>query len=414
MKLLYITQYYPPEVGAGAVRSRAMSRVLAEDGWEVDVVCERPNYPTGEVPESFKKYWAYKEEENKNLNIHRIWAVANQRRNVFEQLLFFISYMISSFFYVLVHPKKYDVIYVTSPPIFAGISGYLLSKILGSKFVFEVRDIWPDSAVNQIDLDSESFFIRFGRKIEKWLYHSADLIVPVTDAAEEIIKKRSNSTPTSVIYNGVDVDLFNKKINPREGMDEDYDTKKFRVGYVGSLGVIHDLRTFIKAAKICESDPEIEFVIVGDGGRNNQLQEIIEEFQPNNVTWLGLKKHEQIPFYISSFDVAINPINPSKAFESIVTVKFYEYLACEVPVITSGKGLMKKIGDESESAITVEPCEHEEMARTILELKNDRNMLTQLSSNSRNYVNNRFSRKRLAELLSETLKGIEKSQKSGF
>lgn len=404
MKLLYLTQYYPPEIGAGAVRSNIMSKYLSNDGWEIDVVCERPNYPTGILDERYKEEWCYEEKVNDNLSVHRIWAIANQRRNVLEQMLFFVSFMISSFFYVLANPKKYDVIYVTSPPIFAAISGFLLSKILGSKFVFEVRDIWPDSAVNQIDLENESFFIRFGRGIENWLYHKADLIVPVTPVAEKIIKRRSNGTPTSVIPNGVDTELFQKMKNPQQGMDETFNPGKFRVGYVGSLGVIHDLRTFVKAAKLCENDPDIEFIIVGDSGRNNQLQDILDEFQPPNVTWVGLKKHEQIPYYISSFDVAVNPVNPSKAFESIVTVKFYEYLACEVPVITCGKGLLKVIGDQSGAAITVEPNNPQELADAIEELKKDQNQKSTLSKNGRLFVNDKYSRQRLARNLSDCLK----------
>lgn len=404
MKLLYITQYYPPEVGAGAVRSNIMSHYLANDGWDVDVVCEKPNYPTGKLNDRYKDNWAYAEQETENLTVHRIWSVANPRKNVFQQLLFFVSFMISSFFYVLSHPRQYDIVYVTSPPIFAGISGYLLSKIFKAKFVFEVRDIWPDSAVNQTELEGESFFLRFGKRLENWLYHNADLIVPVTGAAEQIIKTRSNGTPTSVIPNGVDVDLFEKKANPAEGMDEEYDDGKFRVGYVGSLGVIHDLRTFIAAAKLCEDDPEIRFVVVGDGGRNNQLQDILEEFQPNNVDWVGLKKHKQIPYYISSFNVAVNPINPSKAFESIVTVKFYEYLACEVPVITCGKGLIKEMGDLSGAAITVEPKNPEKLAETVRLLKNNQYLIEKLSSSGRGFVNSKYSRKRLAINLSSELK----------
>ena len=368
------------------------------------MVCERPNYPTGELNESYKKYWAYKEEADKNLNVHRIWAIANQRRNVIEQLLFFISFMISSFFYLLVHPKMYDVIYVTSPPIFAGISGYLLSKIFRSKFVFEVRDIWPDSAVNQIDLDNESLFIRFGRRIEKWLYHNADLIVPVTTAAEKIIQNRSNSTPTTVIPNGVDLGIFKKIDNPCSGIDEDYDKSKFRIGYVGSLGVIHDLRTFVEAAKMCEGDNEIQFVIVGDGGRNNQLQDIIQEFSPKNLDWVGLKEHEQIPYYISSFDLAVNPINPSKAFESIVTVKFYEYLACGVPVITCGRGMMEEIGDRSGAAITIEPKNPELLADTIQNIKQNNIKREQLSASGPIFINKEYSRESLANHLSQILK----------
>lgn len=404
MKLLYLTQYYPPEVGAGAVRSSIMSRFLAKDGWEVDVVCEKPNYPTGKLNKSYRDKWAYKEQEAQNLIVHRIWSVANPRKNVVQQLLFFLSFMVSSFFYVLSNPKNYDIVYVTSPPIFAGVSGFLLSKVFGAKFVFEVRDIWPDSAVNQTELEGEPIFLKFGRKLENWLYHNADLIVPVTSAAEKIIRTRSNGTPTSVIPNGVDLDLFEKKENPEEGIDEPYDKSKFRVGYVGSLGVIHDLRTFIEAAKICEDDPEIQFVIVGDGGRNNQLQDIIQEFQPKNVDWVGLKEHKQIPYYISSFDIAINPINPSKAFESIVTVKFYEYLACEVPVITCGKGLMKEIGDLSGAAITVEPKNPRQLAQKIREIKSDQAVKEKLAGAGRRFINSKYSRKRLATNLSSELK----------
>ena len=200
------------------------------------------------------------------------------------------------------------------------------------------------------------------------------------------------------------MDLFKKKTCPEAGMDEPYDSSKFRVGYVGSLGVIHDLRTFVEAAKLCEEDPDIQFVIVGDGGRNNQLKEILDEFKPENLDWLGLKKHEQVPYYISSFDVAVNPINPSQSFESIVTVKFYEYLACGVPVITCGKGLMKEIGDKSGAAITVEPKNPEQLAQKIREIKDDQQIKEKLAGSGRRFVNSKYSRKRLAKDLSAELK----------
>jgi glycosyltransferase involved in cell wall biosynthesis len=404
LKLLYLTQYYPPEVGAGAVRSNVMSKYLASDGWEVDVVCEKPNYPTGKLKKEYQDNWTYSEKRAENLWVHRIWSIANSRETLVQQLLFFLSFMITSFFFVLSRPQQYDIIYVTSPPIFAGISGFLLSKIFGSKFIFEVRDIWPDSAVNQTELESESLFIKFGRALEKWLYRNADLVVPVTEAAEKIITTRSNKTPTYVIPNGVDIELFENKENPSLGVDEKYDSSKFRVGYVGSLGVIHDLSTLIEAAKICEKDTDIEFIIVGDGGRNNKLQDLIEELKPKNVQWVGLKDHEKIPYYISSFDIAINPINPSKAFESIVTVKFYEYLACEVPVITCGRGLMKRIGDKSGAAITVEPKNPHELAKSILDIKTDEKRKETMAGSGRKFINDQYSRSKLAMKLSEKLK----------
>jgi len=194
--------------------------------------------------------------------------------------------------------------------------------------------------------------------------------------------------------------------NPKEGIDEPYDETKFRVGYVGSLGLIHDLETFVAAAKLLEDEEGLEFVIVGDGGRNNRLQEILDFYHPNNVSWVGLKRYEQIPYYISSFDLAVNPVNPSRAFDSIVTVKFYEYLACEVPVVTTGKGLMKEIGEQSGAAITIPPKNPEALADTIRGLMNDRKRLRELASKGRSFVNSQYSRGRLAELLSGRLREI--------
>jgi len=405
MRILYITQYYPPEVGAGAVRSEAMVRNLIKDGWEVDVITEIPNYPTGKTHPKYGKDWAYRQ-KNGPLTIHRIWVWANQRRNIGEQLLFFLTFMVSSFLYLLFREKDYDIIYCTSPPIFAAISGLMISKISGAKFVFEVRDLWPDSAVDQKSLQSKSFFIRMGRVLEKWLYHSADLIIPVTKESKKIIETKSNGTPTQVITNGVDLSLF-RHINSQDlKLDEPYNHNKFRVGYVGSLGVIHDLETFVKAAKICEKDKSIEFVIVGDGGRNNKLHKLIDEYNSKNIVWLGLKKHQKVPHYISSFDLALNPINDSKAFKSIVTVKFYEYLACEVPVISSGRGAIDHISKLSGSAITVPPGDFEALAEVIMELKNNSQKRNELSQNARSFVAEKFSRENLALKLSQALKKL--------
>jgi len=405
-QILYLSQYYPPEIGAGAVRSEAITRFLAEDDWNVDVVCEIPNYPTGNTPESFKGKWAYKEKVSDTLTVNRVWVKANQRRNFWQQITFFLSFMVSSFLFCVMNPKKYDVVYVTSPPIFAGITGYILSRLFGARFVFEIRDIWPDSVVNEEALENNTLFVKIGNYLERLLYRKADLLIPVTPASETIIKKRASGTPTSVIPNGVDLNLFNKKIDAQSGVDEPINPEKFRVGYVGSLGFIHDLDTLIRAAKMCESDPGIEFIIVGDSGRNNKLHYLLDEYQPDNVQWVGLKEHKQIPYYISSFDIAVNPVNNRFALESIITVKFYEYLACEVPVITSARGALKAIGEESGGAITVVPGDAERLAKAILKLRADDEKRHSLVENSFEFVKEKFDRRKHAGNLSKLLKQL--------
>ncbi len=405
MKLLLISQYFPPETGAGATRAEALVKYLSRQDWNIEVISELPNYPTGKVHSDYKKKFQ-QAEEMYDSKVNRVWVWANPRKSLIQQLGIFGSFLLTSLLYVVMNPKKYDVVFATSPPIFAGIAGAVISKLLNTKFVLDVRDIWPDAAVDAGKIEKQSFFFKFGRTLENWIYRQADLIIPVTSRSEDIIKKRCKETPTKVISNGVDLDSFYKHKHPEQIIDEEYDPEKFRVGYVGSLGVIHDLQTLVKAAKICEKDEDIEFIIVGDGGSRDKLEKEIEKFQPNNLHWIGLKEHYKVPAYISSFDLAINPVYNAKIFESIVTVKFYEYLACETPVISLAKGLMKKEGDKSGAVITIEPEQPMKLAETIINLKNNPSKLKELSANSRDYILDNYSREQLTQKLSKHLKSV--------
>lgn len=396
--ILYISQYYPPEIGAGSVRSESIVNKFADSGWNVDVICEIPNYPLGNRYPGFEKGKYFKEKLANGITVHRIFVLITQRRRVSEQLSQFISFMITSFFYVLKLRKKYDVIYCSSPPLFAGLSAILLSKLKKTKFVFEVRDIWPDSAKDSFSSD-KSIIYRIGLWLEKIIYKNADLVIAVTNEAAKLIKQKVTDIEVEVIHNGVDTNLFYPIPKEKIEIDENLDSSKFIVGYVGSLGVIHDLETFIKAAKICEQDPNIEFVIVGDGGRNNLLNEIIDSVKPNNVKWVGLKPFEKIPHYISSFDIAINPMKKKKIFDSVITVKFYEYLACGVPVITSDLKSMAKLASKSKSSITFKTGSEIDLSDKILHLKNNKSELDALKAESTNFIKSHFDRSELADKL---------------
>ncbi|HKJ44633.1 MAG TPA: glycosyltransferase family 4 protein [Balneolales bacterium] len=408
MKLLLISQYFPPEIGAGATRSETIVRYLSELDWEIEVISELPNYPTGSISKGYKKRF-HTLDRYHNAFIHRVWVWANARSNNVEKLCLFITFLFTSLLYVVQHPKKYDIVYASSPPIFAAVAGCLIAKLLRSQFVLEIRDIWPDAAVDIGSVDKKSLMYKISKTVERWLYKQSDLIVPVTDASADIIRKRAPGKNISVISNGVDLDLFKPVDHPEAIIDEPLDKHKFRVGYVGSLSVIHDLRTVVKAAKLCEDDPDIEFIIIGDGGQRQTFLNALEQEKPNNLIWLGLKNHDKIPAYISSFDVAINPIYDYEIFESIMTVKFYEYLACNTPVITTGRGLMKMIGDRICSVFTIEPEQPKLLADKIKELKTEKDTMKQLASNAREYIVKHYSRKQLNASLSELLKELVSS-----
>lgn len=405
MKVLYVSQYFPPEVGAGAVRAEVMVRHLTRMGFGVDVISEVPNYPTGRLKDGYDNRWVQREQAD-GYTVTRLWVMVNQRRNVLEQLAFFFSFMVSSFLHMVTGSQRYDVIFATSPPLFASISACLFSKMTGAKFVLEIRDLWPDSAIQDNTFRQDSWFIRLGHLLERWLYRSADRIVAVTPESERIIRAKAGHDRTVVVHNGVDTGLF-RRIEPDERIEEaQKPSGTFRVGYVGSLGLIHDMRTLIQAARLCEDDPDIEFVIVGDGGQKDQMLGLLEEIRPKNVKWLGMKGHEAIPHFISSFDVAVNPINDSEAFRSIITVKFYEYLACEVPVISLAEGAQRRISEESGAGITCPIGDPAALAGAIRSLKADPARRESLAANARPFIEGGYTRRIQAGLLAEALRGV--------
>ncbi|MEX0929684.1 MAG: glycosyltransferase family 4 protein [Balneolales bacterium] len=402
MKILLLSQYFPPETGAGATRSEALFKYLTEFGWEVEVIAEIPNYPTGKIQKGYSRKFVQSEVYGSS-RINRVWVWTNPRKNNWQKLIIFVSFLSSSLLFAMQHNRRYDVIYATSPPIFTGISGCLIAKLYRTRFVLEVRDLWPDAALSSNGRPKKSFFHRLAKTVERWLYRNANLVVPVTTPAQRIIEHENPAVSTQVIANGIDTSLFKKISHPEHLMDEPYDKTKFRVGYLGTFGVIHDLVTLIRAAKLCEDDPGIEFILVGDGSARGALDKALKEIKPNNVTILGLKQHRQVPSYISSFDLAVNPVHDKKVFESIITVKFYEYLACQVPVLSMARGLMREEGNASGAAVTIDPENPELLAATIKKLKNDPDVLEEMRQRSKDYINENHDRRYLAKLLSEKL-----------
>lgn len=403
-KILYISQYFPPEVGAGAVRAQSIVSKFEQQGWNVDVICEIPNYPLGKRYHGYKKGNFFFEKVSDRITINRIWVWITKRRNFIEQMLFFLSFMFSVLYFYIKNKKDYDIVYCSSPPLFSGISALVINRLIkNSKFVFEVRDLWPDSAKEALTT-KPPIFIKIGYWIEKKLYTAANLVIAVTNEAKKNIQKKSPNTKLEVIHNGVNTNQF-KPIKKNEiQLDEKLDMTKFTVGYVGSLGVIHDLRTFLLAAKKLENDEHIQCIIVGDGGQKNELKSLINEIKPKNLEWVGLKEYAKIPHYISSFDVAINPMNNFPAFDSVITVKFYEYLACGVPVITSDLKSMKEIAQKSGSSITYKTGNSDDLAEKISLLKSDSLKLKMLAKNSTSFIKTNYDRKKIEEKLIRQLK----------
>lgn len=402
MKILYISQYFPPETGAGATRAEAITRHLREQGWQVDVLCEMPNYPSGVVDAAYKGVFFHETRHTQGKTV-RTWVIPTKRETFLQQLGMFFSWLMSSTLYGITHTERYDAVYATSPPMFGALSGLLLSRLYRVPFFFEVRDLWPDAALETGHIRRTSLSYKMSKALERLLYRKSTLVIPVTARSEQIIRKTEPTANTRVIYNGVDSRLFRNIPDANNQVDHPKTKGTFRVGYVGSIGVIHDMPTVVKAAKLLEEHKDIEFFIIGDGSRSAHLEQLLAEDHPSNLIWIKSRPHQQIPAWISTMDLALNPVFDTEVFRSIITVKFFEYLACEVPVISTASGLLEQVGKASGAAVTIQPEQPELLAQTILDLKNDSSHRAALSAHARPFVLRHFERTLWAQCLAEIL-----------
>ncbi|MGM0587340.1 MAG: glycosyltransferase family 4 protein [Bacteroidota bacterium] len=400
MRVLYLTQYYPPTIGAGSVRSAAMVQTWAERDWTIDVVTEYPVYPLGTAMD-LTKVQEVELETPKGVTVHRVKTAEYTPASFLQKLWNQLSFLIASVLFILRHPQSYDLVYVTSPPLFPAFGGLLLKKILGARLTVELRDLWPDAIQPHTPIGTNSWGYQLLKRMEEYLYDQADRLVTVTPESKQMIKPLSNGTPVSMIRNGVDDQTF----TPTNGVPVE-PSPTFTVGYVGSFASQHDLRTLLKAAELCSTDPEIEFQIIGSGKREAEFRRLLQAHPQAKVNWMGLQPHDKVPSLIRHFDVAVNPIIESAATRSSVTVKFYEYLACGVPVINSARGAAEELGEQSGAVISIDPNSPEALRDIILELKNNPSRLQQLQKAAIGYFKSegsRFSRSFQANKLADIL-----------
>ena len=189
MKIIYITQYFPPEVGAGAVRAFNITKNLIELGNNVFVISEIPNYPDGKIPPKYRHKFFYKE-RYEGIDVLRTYVVASKRKTFLQRFLFYLSFMFSSI-YAGLRLIKFDLVFATSPPLFVGLSGYFISKIRNAKFLLDIRDLWPETAVAFRQL-SNKCLIYLLVKLERFLYREADRVTtPIPGYCDKIGKSTS-------------------------------------------------------------------------------------------------------------------------------------------------------------------------------------------------------------------------------
>lgn len=401
MHILYLSQYFPPESGATQIRAYEMASNFVKQGHSVTVITEIPNHPSGIIPKGYHRK-LYEKINEEGIDIIRVWVKASPVKNSFTRIIFYLSYMFGAIFAgILLAREKYDLIYASSPPLFVGGAALLLRYIKSLPLVFEVRDLWPESAVQLGELSSKRI-IYWATLLEEVCYKKAQKIIVVTNGIEgRLIDRGIPPEKISLITNGANTDHFQFKPNKRSQIRKTLHLeKKFVITYPGILGIAYNFNIIFEAAKILGDDPSIHFMIIGEGPQKAKILNTICNESICNISFLPEQSYDAIPGYLSASDVIIIPLKYNQFLKGTLPVKIFDAWSCQRPVILCNvEGEASQIISEAQAGLVVNSDSVEEVVSTIRKLQASPKTCEKMGLSGREYVIKNYSRQVLAEKL---------------
>ncbi len=406
MRITFLCQYFPPEMGAPSARTFEHARHWAGLGHDVTVITGFPNHPTGVIRPEYRGYFV-KRESVEGIDLLRAWVYVAANKGFTKRVLNFLSFFFSSVALGSALTRRPDVVVGTSPQFFCAVAAYCLSVIKRAPFVFEVRDIWPQSAVEMGALKNR-LLIRALEAIENRLYQRAALIVPVAESTRHyLIGKGVPEEKISIVPNGIDAKyLASAQVAPDRLREELALEGKFIVSYIGTHGMAHALEVTLQAAKKLEADPAIHFLFVGEGAEKENLKQLASELRLNNVTFIDQQPRESLLSFYRASDASVVPLRRLPIFKKVLPSKLFELMGVGCPVICGVEGEAASLVRNAESGLCIEPENVDALVEAILRLRDDRELRARMSENGRAFVRARYLRSDLAEKYLDALETV--------
>jgi len=395
MKLLILTQYFPPEVGAPQNRLYELAIRLKQKGAEISILTAMPNYPEMEI-HSFYRRKFYVKEEMEGLTVHRAWIYVSKSKNILQRLMNYFSFVKTSFLVGSFKLGKFDFILCESPPLFLGITAYLLKIIKGAELIFNVSDLWPESA-EKLGLVKNKLFLKSATKLEEFLYKKSDLITGQTQGIVENIKQRFPAKRIHWLPNGVDLSFYNTAIITKNWRAENnFTDSDFILLYAGIIGYAQGLEVIVNAAEKLKNYPEIKFIILGSGPEKEKLQATKQKRNIQNLFFFDTVRKNTMPSIISATNVAVVPLKRLELFKGAIPSKIFENLALEKPILLGVEGEAKELFiKQGNCGLAFIPEDATDLATKTLQLYNNKNLTTQLGKNGLEYVAKNFTRDKI-------------------
>ena len=397
MRLLILTQYFPPEVGAPQNRLFELAVRLSKLGVEITVLTAMPNYPKMVIHEKYiGKSYTY--EEMEGLKIHRSYIYVSKDRSILKRLLNYFSFVFSSLKVGLTKTGKYDFILCESPPLFLGISAFLLAKRKNAKLIFNVSDLWPESA-EKLGLVTNKAFLKISTWLEEFIYKKSAF---VTGQTQGIVANIKNRFPNKTVYwlpNGVDLSYYDpSKYNSDWRSSHNFLSDDFIFLYGGIIGHAQGLEVILNAANILRYNSKIKFILLGDGPEKERLIKISTHLNLKNIYFYDPVSKLEMPNVVSACTATIVPLKRLDLFKGAIPSKIFESLAMKKPILLGVEGEAKELFiEEGKCGLFFTPESETELAAVILKMVDNPSLVEELGENARKYVDQKFNRNIIAD-----------------
>lgn len=405
LRVLLIHQAFIDTKEPGGTRHYEFARHFVDQGGDFTIVASNLSYFTGR---SVVDGGGLVTEQNVDgVRVLRVYTYPALHKSYIWRVVSFLSFMVTAVWGGL-RAGPVDVVMGTSPPIFQAVSSCLVAALRRRPFLFEVRDLWPEFAVD-IGLLKNPALIRFARRLERFLYRRATHIVVNSPAYRDyLIKKGVPARKISFISNGVDPSMFDPEAKG-EGIRQEFNLgDKFVAVYAGALGMANDIPTIINAAAHLRDEPNIQILLVGDGKERAKLEAQVKELKLTNVTFTGSRPKSDMKEILAAADAGIATLRDIPMFRTTYPNKVFDYMAAGRPTVLGIDGVIRQVIDDAQGGVFVPPGDDVALAEALRNLSQNPDTCKAMGERAREHVVKYFNRNQQAQQFIDLLNQMAK------
>lgn len=399
MRILLIHQFFLEDNAGGGSRWNEMSRIWIETGHEVTVLAGMVHYMGGES-ERYRGSYFHQSTNRDGVHVIRCHVSNRYNSGFLGRLWAYFSFTFSSIWGGLRRTKgTYDIIMVTSPPLFVGITAVVLSWWKRTPFVFEVRDLWPESAIDTGVL-TNPMIIKFAYWFESFVYRKARLINVLTPAFRDTLITKKDVPVEKIIFipNAADFALSEDLLGTfdAQAFRAEYDLLgKFVITYVGAHGVANHLVQVLDTAELLR-DTNVLFLLIGDGMKKKELVEDARQRGLTNVRFIDPVPKREVFGYILASDMGTSVLKKVDTFKTVYSNKTFDYFSCKKPVLMAIDGVSRALVETADAGTFVEPENPADFAQKIRFYLKKPDLVKSQGANGYHYARQHFDREKLA------------------